>query len=56
VEYVQNLLDQVGLDGKRVRMVNASAAMGVNFARYAEEMAQQIEQLGVNPLGRNSST
>jgi len=31
-------------------MTNVSAAMGVQFAQTANEMAQKISELGPNPL------
>lgn len=50
---MRNLLDQIGLGGERVRMVNLSAAMGARFAEIAAEMDAHIRKLGPNPLGRS---
>jgi F420-non-reducing hydrogenase iron-sulfur subunit len=50
VEYIRHLLDEIGLEGERVRMVNVSAGMGVQFAERAKEMAESINALGPNPL------
>ena len=50
MEYVRVLLDEIGLDGRRVQMVNMSAAMGAHFAMAATEMTEQVRGLGPNPL------
>lgn len=52
VNYVRNLLDQIGLEGERVRMINLSAAMGARFAEMTTEMVEKIRALGQNPLGQ----
>jgi len=44
------LLEQVGLNGKRIGMFNISAAMGPQFAEMAQEMVQRINELGPSPL------
>jgi len=49
VEYVRHLLDEIGLDGRRVQMVNMSSAMGAHFAIAATEMTEQVRGLGPNP-------
>jgi len=43
-------LDEIGLDGRRVQMVNMSSAMGAHFAIATTEMTEQIRELGPNPL------
>jgi coenzyme F420-reducing hydrogenase delta subunit len=53
VKYLGSLLDQIGLNGERVRMVNLSAAMGARFAEVATEFVEKIKELGPNPLGKN---
>ncbi len=52
VEYIRKLLDQIGLNGQRIRMVNMSSAMGAHFARAATEFTAEIQSLGPNPLRR----
>ena len=47
---MRGLLDEIGLDGRRVQMVNMSSAMGAHFAMAATEMTEQVRQLGPNPL------
>lgn len=50
MNYIRNLLEEIGLAGERIRMVNLSAAMGARFAQVATEMVQRIKELGPNPL------
>ncbi len=47
---MQKLLDQIGLNGRRVQMINLSSAMGGQFAFSAAEITAEIRQLGPNPL------
>jgi coenzyme F420-reducing hydrogenase delta subunit len=51
VEHIQDLLELVGLDRRRIQMVNMSSAMGAHFAMAAAEMTAEINELGPNPLG-----
>jgi coenzyme F420-reducing hydrogenase delta subunit len=50
VEYVAGLLDEIGLGRERIRMVNMSSAMAVQFAEEVEDMTEKIRTLGINPL------
>ena len=50
VEYVQKLLVEIGLEAKRIRMVNLSSAMGNQFALSTTEMFEEIKEIGPNPL------
>ena len=50
VEYVGGLLDQIGLGGQRVRMVNLSSAMAMQFAEAVKTMTEELRELGPNPL------
>jgi F420-non-reducing hydrogenase iron-sulfur subunit len=50
VAYLQKLLEQIGLEGERVRMYNLSSAMAGQFAAAAKEMTEQVTNLGPNPL------
>ena len=54
VKRIGDLLDQIGLNGQRIAMVNISSAMGTQFAHMASEMVQRIEELGPNPLREHS--
>ena len=50
MKYVAGLLDQIGLGGERIEMVNLSAAMGAQFAEMVREMTEKVRELGPNPL------
>jgi len=50
VEYVQKILDAVGIGGERVQMYNLSSGEGPKFAQYAKEMTEKIRGLGPNPI------
>jgi coenzyme F420-reducing hydrogenase delta subunit len=50
VKYVAGLLDEIGLGGERVTMVNLSTAMGPQFAETVTEMTEKIRELGPNPI------
>ena len=50
VEHVRILLEEVGIEGDRVRMYNLSSGEGPTFAAYAKEMTENIKSLGPNPL------
>ena len=45
-------MEEIGLEGRRVQMINISAAMGGQFAWSAAELTQEIKQMGSNPLKR----
>jgi len=55
VEYVRMLLDEIGIEGDRVRMYNLSSGEGPTFAAYAKEMTEHIKALGPNPLNSLSN-
>jgi coenzyme F420-reducing hydrogenase delta subunit len=50
VEYVRELLEGIGLEGRRIQMINISSAMGGQFAWSAAEMTEEIRRMGPNPL------
>ena len=52
VEQAKKILDTVGIGADRVQMYNLSSSEGPRFARYAEEMAERIRELGPNPVRR----
>ncbi len=54
VEHVQKLLEEVGIEGDRVRMYNLSSGEGPTFAAYAREMTEHIKKLGPNPLNKTN--
>jgi coenzyme F420-reducing hydrogenase delta subunit len=50
---VRKLLERIGLNGRRIQMINVSAAMGGQFAYLVSEMTSDVIELGPNPLGNN---
>ncbi|MCF8051438.1 MAG: hydrogenase iron-sulfur subunit [Desulfobacterales bacterium] len=50
VNHVRQLLEEIGIEGDRVRMYNLSSGEGPTFAQYATEMTEHIRDLGPNPL------
>ena len=50
MNYVKELLDQIGLGGQRLEMYFLSSAEGARFAEIATEMTERIRELGPNPL------
>jgi coenzyme F420-reducing hydrogenase delta subunit len=51
---VRKLLDGIGLDGRRIQMINVSSAMGGQFA-WSAELTEEIKRIGPNPL-RNAAS
>ena len=51
---MQKLLEEIGLNGRRIQMMNLSAAMGAQFAFTAAELTAEIKSIGPNPLGESS--
>jgi F420-non-reducing hydrogenase iron-sulfur subunit len=56
VVLVQRLLDEIGIGGERLEMVNLSAGMGERFAAMAAQLTEKIRQLGPNPIKRADRT
>ena len=54
VEYVRSLLEEVGIEGDRVRMYNLTSGEGPTFAAYAKEMTDHIRALGPNPIKKKA--
>ena len=50
VNYVQNYLEEVGLEPERLEMVRFSAGMGDRFAQVATEITTKIRKLGPSPI------
>jgi coenzyme F420-reducing hydrogenase delta subunit len=55
VEIARRLLEDIGLEGRRLQMINISSAMAGQFAFAAAEITAEIERIGPNPLRRNGS-
>ena len=56
VDHVAELLDQIGLEGERARMINISAGMGAKFAELANEFAKTISALGPTGLKKKPAS
>lgn len=56
VNYVRDLLAEIGLDKERLRMVNVSAAMARPLADIIIDMTETVRRLGPNPLGQNETS
>ncbi len=50
VRYLKALLEEAGIGGERLAMVNLSSAQGPRFAELAAEFTRHVESLGPNPL------
>ncbi len=50
VEHAARLLEEIGLEPQRVRMINISAAMGEQFVIEVTNFVEAIEALGPSPL------
>ena len=50
VEYTKKILDEIGLGSDRLNMYFMSGSQGQSFAMAAQEMTEQIRELGPNPL------
>jgi F420-non-reducing hydrogenase iron-sulfur subunit len=56
VNHVRLLLEEIGIEGDRVRMYNLSSGEGPTFAAYAREMTEHIKALGPNPLKKKTNS
>lgn len=52
VGHIQKMMDDIGLERDRARMINISAAMGAHFAKLAAEHIETVKTLGPSPLRR----
>ena len=50
MEHTRLLIEEIGLEGQRLQMINVSAAMGGQFAFAAAEITSEIERLGPSPF------
>lgn len=49
-EHIRQLLDELGVGGERLRMVNLSAAMAPTLVQRVNEIVETVRKLGPNPL------
>jgi len=50
VEYAQQMLEEIGVGGDRVKMIYVSAGQGAVFAKEASVFTEKIKKLGPNPI------
>jgi coenzyme F420-reducing hydrogenase delta subunit len=50
VDYAKELLQDAGIDPRRLEMFNMSAAMAQTFAEAVETMVERVKELGPSPL------
>ena len=55
VEYVQRVLEEIGVEKERIQMYNLSSAQGARFAEIANEMVEKIKDLGPTPVKSNAA-
>ena len=56
VGHAAKILEEIGLEPRRVRMINVSAAMGEQFAIEVSNFVEAIEALGPSPLSGQAGT
>ena len=50
VAYIQDILETIGLERERIRMIFVSAAEGERFRQFAVEMDNTIRKLGPSKI------
>jgi F420-non-reducing hydrogenase iron-sulfur subunit len=50
VAHAKQILDEVGLDGRRLEMFHIGASDAPNWAKAVREMTQRAQELGPNPV------
>ena len=55
VEYAKQLLEEIGLDGRRLEMFHIGASDAIGFKQAIEEMTKRAKELGPNPLKKRKS-
>ncbi len=50
VQRVAEIIGRIGLDDKRLKMVNLSAGQGANFANFVTEFVEEINTLGFSKV------
>ncbi len=56
VNYIREMLEEIGLEKERLRMVNVSAAMARPLADIITDMVETVRKLGPNPLKQSAET
>jgi F420-non-reducing hydrogenase iron-sulfur subunit len=50
VAHAKQLLDEIGLDGRRLEMYHIGASDAPNWAKAVREMTERARELGPNPI------
>jgi coenzyme F420-reducing hydrogenase delta subunit len=50
VAYAKQLLDEIGLDGRRLEMYHIGASDAPTWAKAVREMTERARELGPNPI------
>ena len=53
VQYLRDMLEEMGLEKERLRMVNISAAMARPLSDAITDMVETVRKLGPSPVTRN---
>ena len=53
VNSIKDILEEIGIEKERLRMVNISAAMATNLVAEINEMVITIKKLGPNPIRKS---
>ena len=56
VNYARELLEEIGLEKERLRMVNVSASMARPLADIIIDMVETVRELGPSPLKKQLAT
>jgi coenzyme F420-reducing hydrogenase delta subunit len=50
VAYMEDYLEEIGIEPERLEMVRVSAGMGTKFAQITTEITEKIRKLGPSPI------
>jgi len=54
VDFLKKVLEEIGIDARRLRLEWVSASEGGKFARIVKEMIEEIRKLGPSPLRKEA--
>ena len=54
VNYTRELLEEIGIDKERIRMVNVSAAMARPLSEHITDMVETVRKLGPSQLKKTT--
>jgi coenzyme F420-reducing hydrogenase delta subunit len=54
VAHAKEILDEIGMDGRRLEMYHIGASDAPNWAKAVREMTERARELGANPLRRRA--